>query len=82
MCWLCGAAEGAVQGGALPVWVLADLLCYVSVGTLRFRKNWRSHIDAPHSRQPLVTGESLARYEVNVVIGEPMGLRSLITTLF
>ena len=38
------------------------------VGTLRFRKNWRSHIDASHSRQPLVKGERLVRYEVNAVM--------------
>ena len=32
------------------------------------RKNWESHIDASHSRQPLVKGERLVRYEVNAVI--------------
>ena len=31
-------------------------------------KNWGSHTDAPHSRQPLVKGERLVRYEVNAVI--------------
>ena len=31
-------------------------------------KNWESHIDASHSRQPLVKGERLVRYEVNAVI--------------
>ena len=31
-------------------------------------KNWGSHIDASHSRQPLVKGERLVRYEVNAVI--------------
>ena len=39
-----------------------------SVGTLRFRKNCGSHIDASHSRQPLVKGERLVRYEVNAVM--------------
>ena len=34
------------------------------------RKNWESHIDASHSRQPLVKGERLVRYEVNAVIPE------------
>ena len=34
------------------------------------RKNWESHIDASHSRQPLVKGERLVRYEVNAVILE------------
>ena len=42
-------------------------------------KNWGSHIDASHSRQPLVKGERLVRYEVNAVIGETMGLSSSIT---
>ena len=45
-------------------------------------KNWGSHIDASHSRQPLVKGERLVRYEVNAVIGEPMGLRRLSTKRF
>ena len=40
----------------------------VLVGTHRFRKNWRSHIDASHSRQPLVKGERLVRYQVNAVM--------------
>ena len=31
-------------------------------------KNWESHIDASHSRQPLVKGERLVRYEVHAVI--------------
>ena len=31
-------------------------------------KNWWNHIDASHSRQPLVKGERLVRYEVNAVI--------------
>jgi hypothetical protein len=34
------------------------------------RKNWGSHIDASHSRQPLVKGERLVRYEVNAVIAD------------
>ena len=32
------------------------------------RKNSGSHIDASHSRQPLVKGERLVRYEVNAVM--------------
>ncbi len=32
------------------------------------RKNSRNHIDASHSRQPLVKGERLVRYEVNAVM--------------
>ena len=31
-------------------------------------KNWRIHIDVSHSRQPLVKGERLVRYEVNTVM--------------
>ena len=38
------------------------------VGALGLRKNWGSHIDASHSRQPLVKGERLVRYEVNAVM--------------
>ena len=33
------------------------------------RKNSESHIAASHSRQPLVKGERLVRYEVNAVMG-------------
>ena len=39
-----------------------------SVGTLGPRKNSGSHIDASLSRQPLVKGERLVRYEVNAVM--------------
>ena len=38
------------------------------VGTQGSLKNSGSHIDASHSRQPLVKGERLVRYEVNAVI--------------
>ena len=38
------------------------------VGTQGSRKNSGSHIDASHSRQPLVKGERLVRYEVNAVM--------------
>ena len=38
------------------------------VGDLGPRKNSGSHIDASHSRQPLVKGERLVRYEVNAVM--------------
>ena len=44
---------------------------HTQVGTLRFRKNCVSHIDASHSRQPLVKGERLVRYEVNAVMVAP-----------
>ena len=38
------------------------------VGAWRPLKNCGSHIDASHSRQPLVKGERLVRYEVNAVM--------------
>ena len=66
MCWLCGGQARSEH--ALCPWALANRICIVSVGTRRFRKNWRSHIDASHSRQPLVKGERLVRYEVNAMI--------------
>ena len=40
----------------------------VQVGAQRLHKNSGSHIDASHSRQPLVKGERLVRYEVNAVM--------------
>ena len=40
----------------------------VTVGSQGPRKNSGSHIDASHSRQPLVKGERLVRYEVNAVM--------------
>jgi len=52
-----------------------DLLCgstiegiIAHVGAQAPRKNSGSHIDASHSRQPLVKGERLVRYEVNAVM--------------
>ena len=39
-----------------------------TVGSQSSRKNSNSHIDASHSRQPLVKGERLVRYEVNAVM--------------
>ena len=38
------------------------------VGTQSFPQNCVSHIDASLSRQPLVKGERLVRYEVNAVM--------------
>jgi hypothetical protein len=38
------------------------------LGTRSSRKNSGSHIDASLSRQPLVKGERLVRYEVNAVM--------------
>ena len=45
-----------------------------NVGAQGPRKNSGSHIDASHSRQPLVKGERLVRYEVNAVILSTHGL--------
>ena len=47
-------------------------LAHQQLGTswldIAVHKNWGSHIDASHSRQPLVKGERLVRYEVNTVM--------------
>ena len=43
------------------------VLCFI-VGARGPPKNSGSHIDASHSRQPLVKGERLVRYEVNAVM--------------
>ena len=40
----------------------------LNVGILRSLKKSGSHIDASHSRQPLVKRERLVRYEVNAVM--------------
>ena len=52
------------------VCVCMSLRCFCgdSVGARRPLKNSGSHIDASHSRQPLVKGERLVRYEVNAVM--------------
>ena len=47
------------------------------VGTQGSLKNCISHIDASHSRQPLVKGERLVRYEVNAVMAITFAARSL-----
>jgi hypothetical protein len=49
----------------MRIYMLYDVIL---VGTQRSLKNSGSHIDASHSRQPLVKGERLVRYEVNAVI--------------
>ena len=43
------------------------------VGSQGPRKNLGSHIHASHSRQPLVKGERLVRYEVNAVMVSGVG---------
>ncbi len=42
--------------------------CTHHVGAHGLRKNSRSHIDASHSRQPVLKGERLVHYEVNAVM--------------
>ena len=49
----------------LSPWALAQPF---NVGPQGVRKKLGSHIDASHSRQPLVKGERLVRYEVNAVM--------------
>ena len=56
----------AILAADLPLTVFTDAAH--EVGALELRKNWGSHIDASHSRQPLVKGERLVRYEVNAVM--------------
>ena len=46
----------------------ASAVLATEVGNQGSRKNSNSHIDASHSRQPLVKGERLVRYEVNAVM--------------
>ena len=46
----------------------ASAVIATEVGNQGSRKNSNSHIDASHSRQPLVKGERLVRYEVNAVM--------------
>ena len=47
-------------------------------------KNSRNHIDASHSRQPLVKGERLVRYEVNAVmpLSRPVARRGQLCHVF
>ncbi len=40
----------------------------ISILGHKSRKNYEIHIDVSHSRQPLVKGERLVRYEVNTVM--------------
>ena len=58
-------------------------LCFCLVGARKLPKNWWSHIDASLSRQPLVKGERLVRYEVNAVMLRTVvdwGLRLLLSS--
>ena len=60
------AQQVLVAGAAMAI---EGCCSCASVGTPRFRKTCGSHIGAPHSRQHLVKGERLVRYEVNAVMG-------------
>ena len=53
---------------SLPVCTAESSTVPRNVGNQGSRKNSNSHIDASHSRQPLVKGERLVRYEVNAVM--------------
>ena len=77
----CVSAGARVSMTCLLTWVCACVLLVVAcgfalvvvgwgflVGARRPLKNSGSHIDASHSRQPLVKGERLVRYEVNAVM--------------
>ena len=57
---VCGSVQNCVES---QVHVLLLI-----VGSQSPLKNSGSHIDASHSRQPLVKGERLVRYEVNAVM--------------
>ena len=60
-------------------WNWSNFLSYILlVGTRKSLKNSGSHIDASHSRQPLVKGERLVRYEVNAVILETSKLSNTV----
>jgi len=64
----CCRLGGSMLHAESPV----DIHCDRHWGT-RPRKNSEIHIDVSHSRQPLVKGERLVRYEVNTVMSDLMG---------
>ena len=64
----CGLKLEAAAASAIELWPSAAGGGALTVGALELRKNWGSHIDASHSRQPLVKGERLVRHEVNAVM--------------
>ena len=76
-CVRCGAARctaargaarcGAVRGGGNLLNLVSGKQVAPVTPVFRF-KHCGSDIDASHSRQPLVNGERLVRYEVNAVI--------------
>ena len=62
------ASEAVNACNCFPSHCHSQCLLHTFVGTRRSLKNCISHIDASHSRQPLVKGERLVRYEVNAVM--------------
>ena len=64
----CGLKLEAAAASAIELWPSAAGGGALTVGALELRKNWGSHIDASHSRQPLVKGERVVRHEVNAVM--------------
>ena len=70
----CSIAPPLNRASLLASWLLGRGLAspmarwLVDVGNQGSLKNSNSHIDASHSRQPLVKGERLVRYEVNAVM--------------
>jgi hypothetical protein len=66
-CFVCFAARMVICHEGMAV--RASTACrHGLLGSMGARKNYESHIDASLSRQPLVKGEILVRYEVNAVM--------------
>ena len=65
-----GQASSAKQRHSCVTHVWKGLIPCDTVKTLghKSHKNYEIHIDVSHSRQPLVKGERLVRYEVNTVM--------------
>ena len=59
-------ALAQAEGGLLRTWAHGHH-SFLKLGQ-ESRKNSEIHIDVSHSRQPLVKGERLVRYEVNTVM--------------
>ena len=68
--WLCVAAAMLAATAGAPEHAVVRLIMLLRIrwGPRGPLKNSGSHIDASLSRQPLVKGERLVRYEVNAVM--------------
>ena len=67
--FLVAAVIAAWQHSSRAAWHLGiHQLLELELGAQSSPKNFISHIDASLSRQPLVKGERLVRYEVNAVM--------------